>query len=90
MRILLRDSDTGKYFRTPVFWVRDTRRATAFPDLLQAIEESNQLPQARLEMIAIDQNNRPRLGVCLWRVNVDARRSHRRVNIGLWTLDFGF
>jgi hypothetical protein len=67
MRFLLRDLDTGEFYKAPDLWVRSSGEATNFPDVERAREERDHIPRPHLEMIAVDKSDTTQFNVRLWR-----------------------
>lgn len=67
LRIFLRNSETGEFYKRPDQWVSKPEEATPFETHGQASEERQRIPKPKLETIAFDKNERPRFGLRLWK-----------------------
>jgi hypothetical protein len=67
MRFFVCDPDTGEFYKMPDSWVPSPLDATAFPDMQCLVENCTQLARAHLAMFTLDDHDRLRSGVRLYR-----------------------
>ena len=70
MRLLLRDYETGEFYKSPDVWVQSPAAATTFASIEKVVEERKKISRLGLDMVAMDQDDRVRFGVRLWRSGV--------------------
>jgi hypothetical protein len=58
-RTLLRDWDTGFFFREPNAWVANLSEASDFQNVEQVIQRSRFLGRPRLEFLVVSEEGRP-------------------------------
>jgi hypothetical protein len=65
--MLLRDSDTGKFYHQPGGWVADWNEATDFEVPLRALEERKRVARENMELLVADDTGRAVCEVRLWK-----------------------
>lgn len=64
-RVLLRDWETGYYYKNPNSWVANPNDATNFESDERAIEERKRIHRANLDLVALDERGKPRFSMRL-------------------------
>jgi DNA-binding response OmpR family regulator len=67
VRIFLRDSNTGQFYKGADAWVQDSNHAADFETLDRALEERKRISRSKMELLATDESGRPRIGLRLWK-----------------------
>jgi hypothetical protein len=62
MRILLRDLDTGTFFRSEKIWTKDPREALDFLERARAIQVAHELKLKNAELFVVADDGTPIFG----------------------------